>query len=90
MKPMRDLIVIEMNQEPKEQVKGGLIFQAPKWAKPTNIGKVVEIGPKVQSAEVGKYYLINPYSVIDTEDKATKLVREEDILCQMDDPTNEQ
>jgi co-chaperonin GroES (HSP10) len=89
MKPMRDLIVIEMNVQEKETQKGGLFYQAPRWARPTNIGKVVEVGPEVKSAEVGKYYLINPYSVIDTEDKIIKLVREVDILCQMDDPAKE-
>ena len=89
MKPMRDLIVVEINQEPKEQRKGGLLFQAPRWAKPSNIAKVLEIGPDVKSVEVGKYYLINPYSVVDTEDKTIKIVREGDILCQMDEPANQ-
>lgn len=85
MKPMRDLIVIEMNEQEKETKKGGLFYQAPRWAKPTNIGKVVEVGPEVRSVEVGKYYLINPYSVIDTEDKRTKLIREGDVLCQTEE-----
>lgn len=80
---MRDLIVIEMNQQEKETQKGGLFYQAPRWAKPTNIGKVIEVGPEVKSAEVGSYYLINPYSVIDTEEKQIKLIREGDILCQI-------
>lgn len=87
MKPMRDLIVIEMNTQEKETKKGGLFYQAPRWAKPTNIGKVVEIGPEVRSTEVGKFYLINPYSVIDTEDKTIKLIRESDVLCQMPEAT---
>lgn len=82
MKPMRDLIVIEMNTQEKETKKGGLFYQAPRWAKPTNIGKVLEIGPEVRTVEVGQYYLINPYSVIDTEDKQIKLIREGDVLCQ--------
>lgn len=86
MKPMRDLIVIKMNLKPKEEKKGGLIFQAPKWAKPANMGEVVEVGPEVRTAEVGRVYLINPYSVIDTEEKDIKLIRESDILCQMEEP----
>lgn len=81
---------MEINEEPKETKKGGLFYQAPRWAKPTNIGKVLEVGPLAEgTVEVGKYYLINPYSVIDTEDKAIKLIREVDILCQMDDPITE-
>lgn len=86
MKPMRDLVLVEISQEPKEKEKGGLFYQAPRWAKPQNIGKCIETGPNVTTVEAGKYYLINPYSVIDTEDKTIKLVREGDVLCQMDDP----
>lgn len=86
MKPLKDLILIEINPEPKEQKKGGILFQAPRWAKPSNIGKVLEKGPLASGVEVGKYYLVNPYAVIDTEDKTIKLIREDDILCQMDDP----
>lgn len=81
MKPLRDLIIIELDKQEKETKKGGLFYQAPRWAKPTNIGKVLEIGPEVKSIEAGAYYLINPYAVIDTEDPQIKLIREGDILC---------
>lgn len=84
MKPMRDLIVIELNLQPKEEKKGGLLFQAPKWAKPANVGKVLQKGPEATGVEEGKYYLINPYAVIDTEEKAIKLIRQVDILCELD------
>lgn len=83
MKPMRDLIVIEMNIQDKETQKGGLFYQAPKWAKPANIGKIVEVGPDVKSVEVNQLYLINPYSVVDTNDKTIKIIREGDVLCQV-------
>jgi co-chaperonin GroES (HSP10) len=84
MKPMRDLIVIEINQQPKEEKKGGLFYQAPKWAKPANIAKALQTGPEATGVQEGKYYLINPYAVIDTEDKTIKLIRQSDILCEMD------
>jgi len=84
MKPMRDLIVIEVNQEPKEKkTESGLFLQAPRWARPENIGEALQVGPEASSVEVGKHYLINPYSVIDTGDKNIKLVRESDILCEV-------
>lgn len=83
MKPMRDLIVMKISQEPKEKkTESGLFLQAPKWAKPQNIGEALEVGPEVKTVEAGKHYLINPYSVIDTGDKTIKLVRERDVLCQ--------
>lgn len=81
MKPMRNLIVMEMEQEPEEKKSGGLLLQKPRWAKPQNVGKAIEVGPEVNTVEVGRYYLINPYSVIDTGEKHIKLVRESDILC---------
>ena len=87
MKPMRDLIVMTVNPEPKEkQTESGLFLQAPKWAKPQNIGLCEQVGPDVTTVEVGHYYLINPYSVIDTEDKNIKIIREKDVLCQIESP----
>lgn len=82
---MRDLIVLEVMEQEKETKKGGLFYQAPKWAKPQNIGKIKQIGPEVKTIEVNGYYYFNPYAVIDTDDKQTKLIRESDILCQMEE-----
>lgn len=80
---MRDLVIIKIDREPKEKkTESGLFLQAPRWAKPENIGEAIAVGPDVTSVEVGSFYLINPYSVVDTNDKDIKLVRESDILCQ--------
>lgn len=83
MKPLKDLIVIQM-QEAEEKKMGGLFIQPPKWAKPTNVGKVLQKGPEVSSIAEGDNILINPYAVLDTEEKLIKLVREKDVLCVLD------
>lgn len=84
MKPLKDLIVIEMQEAEKEKKVGNLWVQPPKWAKPANVGKVLQKGPEVTSVAVGDSVLINPYSILDTEDKLIKLVREKDVLCLID------
>lgn len=81
MKPLKDLILIEMQDEAKEKKVGNLWIQPPKWAKPTNVGKVLDKGSEVTSVAVGDSILINPYAVLDTEEKLIKLVREKDVLC---------
>ena len=81
MKPLKDLIVIEMQDQAKEKKVGNLWVQPPKWAKPTNVGKVLQKGPEVTSVAEGDNILINPYAVLDTEEKLIKLVREKDVLC---------
>jgi co-chaperonin GroES (HSP10) len=83
MKPLKDLVVIEMLPE-EEKKMGGLFIQPPKWAKPTNMGKVVAKGPEVNSVAIDEIVLINPYAALETEEKSTKLIREKDILCVID------
>lgn len=84
MKPLKDLILIEMQDQAKEKKVGNLWVQPPKWAKPTNVGRVVQVGPEVTSVGEGDNVLINPYAVLDTEEKFTKLIREKDVLCLLD------
>ena len=81
MKPLKDLIVIEMQEADKEKKVGNLWVQPPRWAKPTNVGRVLQVGPEVTSVAVDDSVLINPYAVLDTEEKFTKLIREKDVLC---------
>lgn len=83
MQPFKDLLVVEQLPEPKEKQEGGLWFQPPRWAKPQSIVKVLEVGPLVTIAKKGDVILINPYAVIDTNDKLIKIVREDDALCQL-------
>lgn len=83
MKPMKNLVVIELNETPEEKVSGGLFIQKPRWAKPDNIGIALALGPDVLTVRVGEHYLINPYAVIDTNEKNIKLIRESDILCHL-------
>lgn len=81
MQPLKDLIVIEMKEADKEKKVGNLWVQPPKWAKPNSIGEVLQKGPEVNSVSVGDRVMINPYAILDTEDKLIKLVREKDVLC---------
>jgi len=82
MKPMKDLVIIELNEAEKEKkTEGGLFIAPPLWAKPENIGKVIAVGPDVTTLEVGEYYQINRYAAQDTEEKMIKLLREKDFLC---------
>ena len=90
MKPMKDLILIEMNQVEKEkQTSSGLLIAAPAWGKPEQIGKVISVGPAVTDVEEGGYYMINPYAARETAQKNVMLVREKDFLCRITD-INEQ
>lgn len=89
MKPLRDYIVIEMLDIEKETKKGGLFYQAKRWEKPSDVGKILAVGPEVRSVEVNNYYLINAYAVQDTAEKLIKLVKEGDVKCLVDAPTNQ-
>lgn len=84
MQPLKDLILIEMQDQAKEKKVGNLWVQPPRWAKPTNVGVVLQKGPEVTSVAEGDSILINPYAVLDTEEKFIKLVREKDVLCLLD------
>lgn len=82
MQPLKDLLLIEMNEQTKEKASdSGFLWQAPKWAKPENVAKVTAKGPLVDSVGVGDSILINPYAVIDTTDVNVKLIHEKDVLC---------
>jgi len=86
MKPMKDLILIELNAEEKEKkTDSGLFLAAPRWGKPENIGKVLSIGPDVTTVKEGEYYMINRYAVRDTEQLNVKLAKEQDFLCHITD-----
>lgn len=87
MKPLKDLLIVEIQDEEKRD-SGLYVREA--WAKPKNIAKILEIGPDVEiTFETDELVVINPYAVIDTEDKAVKLIREKDILCRMSPAQNE-
>ncbi len=84
MEPLRDLIVIELNEEEKEkQMSNGLFLQPPKWAKPQDVAKVIAKGPDVSSVAVDDYVLIDPYAYKDTEEKNIKVIKEKNILCRI-------
>lgn len=42
MQPLKDLILIEMQDQAKEKKVGNLWVQPPRWAKPTNVGVIAE------------------------------------------------
>ena len=88
MQPLKDLIVLEMIEEAKEKKVGNLWVQPPKWAKPNSIGKVTHKGPEVSSVDIGTTVMVNPYALLDTQEKNVKLIREKDLLCLIS-PTNQ-
>lgn len=73
-----------MQDQAKEKKVGNLWVQPPKWAKPNSIGTVIQRGPEVSSVAEGDRVMINPYAILDTEEKLIKLVREKDVLCLLD------
>ena len=81
MQPLKDLIVLEMQPEQKEKKVGNLWIQPPKWAKPNSVGKVLDKGPEVSVVAVDDNVLVNPYALLDTQEKNIKLIREKDLLC---------
>lgn len=81
MQPLKDLIVLEMIEEAKEKKVGNLWVQPPKWAKPNSAAKVLHKGPLVSSVAEGATVMVNPYALLDTQEKNIKLIREKDLLC---------
>lgn len=82
MQPLRDLVVIEM-KEKEEAKKNTILYAAPKWPKPQNVGIIIAIGPDTSNLKVGDECIINPYAVTDTQEERIKLIREKDILCKV-------
>lgn len=81
MQPLKDLIVLEMIEEAKEKKVGNLWVQPPKWAKPNSIGRVLDKGPEVSTVDKDQTVMVNPYALLDTNEKNIKLIREKDLLC---------
>lgn len=81
MKPLKDLLIVEI-QDTDKRDSGLYVREA--WAKPKNIAKILEVGPFVSPEfELGELVVINPYAVIDTEEKPVKIIKERDILCRI-------
>ncbi len=78
IKPLRDLILIQID-EPIKQSKTG-IFLAKAWEDAVNTATVQEIGPEVTVCEKGQRILINPYAYIDITGTTLKLIKEVDVL----------
>lgn len=78
MKPLRDLLLVELETDERKSATGLFIKEA--WAKPRNQATVVEVGPQVENVHVGQIITINPYAVIDVT-KDQKLIREGDVLA---------
>lgn len=78
MKPLRDLLLVEI--QPEEQRESGLVIREA-WAKPRNVATVLEVGDTVELVKKGDQVVINPYAVIDTAKKEVKIIKEKDLLC---------
>ena len=78
MKPLRDLVYMELDER-EEQQNG--IFITKSWEDTIVTGTVKAIGPDVKSVKVGDHVMFNPYAYLDITDNANhKLIPESDIL----------
>lgn len=77
MQPLRDLLLIELDEIPETTTSG--IFMKKAWETPMNIATVLEVGPDTKTKK-GTRVVINPYATLETTEKRTKFIREKDVL----------
>lgn len=78
MQPLKDRVLLRLEEGEKQTKSGILITKA--WEDAKNIGIIEAVGPDVTLVEVTNRVLINPYAVMETPDKELVFVREDDIL----------
>jgi len=83
--PLRDLVIVRIDKAGKEKESAvGLLYQESDWATPERVAEVMSVGPDATSVKAGNHYYVNPYAAIDTEDEEIKILRERDVLCQIE------
>ena len=79
--PRNTLVLIEVADKDAPVVtESGITIPPKQWAKPSSKGVVLAIGKNVEDLNIGDKVIINPYAVIDTDNKLQKLIHEKDIL----------
>lgn len=76
-KPLRDLILIELDK-PQEENNG--IFMTKAWQDAVTSATVLQVGKAVKDIKEGDRIHINPYAYIDLTGTEEKLIREGDVL----------
>lgn len=78
IKPLRDLLLIQLD-EPKKQSESG-IFITKAWEDAISSCTVLEVGPAVKTVKKGDHIHINPYAYLDITDSELKIIQEGDVL----------
>jgi chaperonin GroES len=80
IKPLRDLLLIELD-EVEEKTQSGILVQQG-WEKTKHTATVLGVGNDVTHAKVGDRIIVNPYALLDSEhdEKTYQFMRERDIL----------
>jgi len=84
IKPRNELILIEVaDKDAPVTTAAGITIPPKQWAKPSSRAVVKALGSGLKSTDlsVGDTVLINPYAVIDTENKLEKLILDRDIIA---------
>lgn len=77
IKPLRDLVLIELDQPEKETITGILLNKA--WEDAVSSATVLDAGPDASLKKNDRVH-INPYAYIDITGSEFKLIKEGDIL----------
>lgn len=81
MQPLRDLLLIKLDEKQEKTAAGLLIQEA--WKGPVSSATIENVGPEANNFKKGDRVIINPYAVIDLPETADKLIKEGDILCRV-------
>jgi len=83
MKPLKNLIVIEIITAQEKVTVGGLVMPKDKWGEKQNLAEIISISSLFLEPEfkVGDKVVINPYAILDTPHDTQKLIKESDILA---------
>lgn len=84
MKPLKNLIVIEIVKPTQKVTVGGLVMPTDKWGERQDLAEIIALPallPMNLDLKVGDKVVINPYAIIDTPHATQKLIKESDILA---------
>lgn len=81
IKPRNSLVLVEVaDKDAPVTTAAGITIPPKQWAKPSSKGIIKAIGKDVTDLKVGDKVIVNPYAVIDTDNKLEKLIHDRDIL----------
>jgi co-chaperonin GroES (HSP10) len=83
MKPLRDLIFIQLDDESNQTASG--LYLVKTWDTLPPTGTVTAVGPDVKDVSVGDHVIFMNYASIDTDKADIRIVKEEHVLGVIDD-----